>query len=318
MAGPEETPIPNGFGIFESNSYLDRLGLALGATDQQIKSAYRELAKRFHPDLNPGDPVAEAKFKLIGEAYENLKIGITAKSAARHEGHSRRRDHRPRTSEGPQAKRRFQELKIEAADVEDFQQGAELALKIDAEMGGTDGRDELLGYLTRRLLAVLQRRLRQYVGLDSLATLSKEVGRFADSPGGKLLFTSFLTDELDIAALNIGLGLLSKANTKQEVDRAADLIAAYPFSFGAIGEIPVLEGKADAMSKIRFLRKIKSIRPQTIERLDALAAEVRDFDFVDQNRAGAYKKQIIDFIDRHKKVYYPGGVFTPMRGISTE
>lgn len=42
------------------------------ADESQIKQAYRKLAKRYHPDLNPGNPEAEAKFEDIVEAYETL------------------------------------------------------------------------------------------------------------------------------------------------------------------------------------------------------------------------------------------------------
>ncbi|MBI2828196.1 MAG: J domain-containing protein [Acidobacteria bacterium] len=48
------------------------LGLRLGATESEIKRAYRRLARRFHPDINPGDRMAEARFRQILEAYETL------------------------------------------------------------------------------------------------------------------------------------------------------------------------------------------------------------------------------------------------------
>ena len=48
------------------------LGLAHGATEADIKRAYRRLARRFHPDINPGDHVAEARFRQILDAYETL------------------------------------------------------------------------------------------------------------------------------------------------------------------------------------------------------------------------------------------------------
>jgi molecular chaperone DnaJ len=48
------------------------LGLAHGATESDIKRAYRRLARRFHPDINPGDRTAEARFKQILDAYETL------------------------------------------------------------------------------------------------------------------------------------------------------------------------------------------------------------------------------------------------------
>jgi molecular chaperone DnaJ len=48
------------------------LGLPHGATESDIKRAYRRLARRFHPDVNPGDRLAEARFQQILEAYETL------------------------------------------------------------------------------------------------------------------------------------------------------------------------------------------------------------------------------------------------------
>ena len=48
------------------------LGLAHGATESDIKRAYRRLARRFHPDINPGDRAAELRFRQILEAYETL------------------------------------------------------------------------------------------------------------------------------------------------------------------------------------------------------------------------------------------------------
>src|SRR5512134_1580708 len=48
------------------------LGLAHGATEAEIKRAYRRLARRFHPDINPGDREAEARFRQVLDAYETL------------------------------------------------------------------------------------------------------------------------------------------------------------------------------------------------------------------------------------------------------
>jgi molecular chaperone DnaJ len=48
------------------------LGLTLGATTAEIKRAYRRLARRYHPDINPGDRAAEVRFRQIAEAYEVL------------------------------------------------------------------------------------------------------------------------------------------------------------------------------------------------------------------------------------------------------
>src|SRR5499427_7114105 len=53
--------------------YYETLGLARGASEQDIKSAFRRLAKDCHPDRNPGDKSAEHKFKELNEAYEALR-----------------------------------------------------------------------------------------------------------------------------------------------------------------------------------------------------------------------------------------------------
>jgi curved DNA-binding protein len=56
----------------EFQDYYALLGVPKTATEKQIRSAYRKLARQFHPDVNPGKPEAEATFKKINEAYEVL------------------------------------------------------------------------------------------------------------------------------------------------------------------------------------------------------------------------------------------------------
>ncbi|KAK4162662.1 hypothetical protein QBC43DRAFT_379849 [Cladorrhinum sp. PSN259] len=55
-----------------AEDYYKVLGIDKQATDKQIKSAYRQLSKRYHPDKNPGDESAHDKFVLVSEAYEAL------------------------------------------------------------------------------------------------------------------------------------------------------------------------------------------------------------------------------------------------------
>lgn len=56
----------------DSKDYYSILGVKRDASESEIKKAYRKLARQHHPDVNPGDKSAEAKFKKINEAYEVL------------------------------------------------------------------------------------------------------------------------------------------------------------------------------------------------------------------------------------------------------
>ena len=56
----------------QKRDYYEVLGVSRGASDDEIKKAYRKLAKQYHPDLHPNDKEAEVKFKEVNEAYEVL------------------------------------------------------------------------------------------------------------------------------------------------------------------------------------------------------------------------------------------------------
>ena len=59
----------------DKRDYYETLGVSKSASDNELKSAYRKLAKQYHPDANPGDTQAEEKFKELSEAYAVLSDG---------------------------------------------------------------------------------------------------------------------------------------------------------------------------------------------------------------------------------------------------
>jgi len=56
----------------QKRDYYEVLGVSRDADENEIKKAYRKLAKQYHPDLHPNDKEAEARFKEINEAYAIL------------------------------------------------------------------------------------------------------------------------------------------------------------------------------------------------------------------------------------------------------
>ena len=67
-----------------ARSYYEVLGVGKEASEKEVRTAYRRLARQYHPDVNPGDPDAEAHFKEINEAHQVLSDGESRKQYDRH------------------------------------------------------------------------------------------------------------------------------------------------------------------------------------------------------------------------------------------
>ena len=57
----------------QKRDFYEVLGVTKSASDDEIKRAYKKMARKYHPDLNPDDKAAEEKFKSIVAAYETIK-----------------------------------------------------------------------------------------------------------------------------------------------------------------------------------------------------------------------------------------------------
>ena len=70
LKAPSNEPVVDN--MPEKRDYYDVLGLSRGASKEEIRKAYRSLARKYHPDKNPDDPEAESRFKELSEAFAIL------------------------------------------------------------------------------------------------------------------------------------------------------------------------------------------------------------------------------------------------------
>jgi DnaJ-class molecular chaperone len=96
---------------FKNKDYYQTLGVNPNATQKEIRAAYRILARKYHPDVNPGNRLSEAKFKEIGEAYSVLIDENKRKQYDLLKGIKREIPHAAQSSNAQQAKKAYSQEK---------------------------------------------------------------------------------------------------------------------------------------------------------------------------------------------------------------
>lgn len=106
------------------DNHYETLGVSRSASPDEIKKSYRKLARKYHPDVNPGDLEAEAKFKKVNEAYRilsdpSLKAEYDARLSG-YDSHSHRNDSQKKAAtSSPEASSNFDPRNFERS-FEDF------------------------------------------------------------------------------------------------------------------------------------------------------------------------------------------------------
>jgi len=130
--GQDETTFMQNF-----RNYFELLEVSQDASLDEIKRSYRQLARKYHPDLNPGDKEAEEKFKLLGEAYEVLSDPDKRAQYEEYSSFWRQKGFRQRVSQ-------FSFNSIDFSDLGDFNAFVDQLLNRRGATGanGTSGRTD--------------------------------------------------------------------------------------------------------------------------------------------------------------------------------
>ena len=127
------------------HDYYETLHVAKGAGQDEIKKSYRRLARKFHPDVNPGDKAAEERFKQVQEAYDVLS---DAKKRQVYDQYGFYSDNIP-TGGGPGAGPQ-PNMNFDSFDFSDFYQGGAPGSGRRASTGGTGGFRDIFSHLFNR------------------------------------------------------------------------------------------------------------------------------------------------------------------------
>jgi len=132
-----------------TKDYYETLGVAKGASGDDIRKAYRKLARKYHPDLNPGDKSAEDRFKTVQEAYD---VVSDEKKRATYDQHGFYAEGMPQGGQGPSSGAgggsRPPNMDFGGFDFEDFarQQGQRTSGR---QQGGGGGFSDLFDFFKR-------------------------------------------------------------------------------------------------------------------------------------------------------------------------
>lgn len=163
----------------------ESLGVPRGATREDIRKAYRRLAREHHPDANPGDPAAEGRFKEIKQAYDTLSNPANRKAYEGRSSPRRKRAGAPRTTAGTSRRTagsiNLSDLISKRANVSGPRTGG--SKQIEWQLG-----DEDLARISKVLgidLARLSKLAGDHVQMNARVSFGDEAGRKPPKPPKK-------------------------------------------------------------------------------------------------------------------------------------